>query len=571
MLADGDANANDIRKEDGGRTSDAGSLLGLMTETAEQDKVIVWGTDSRCDDPELAEFEMLECQELEAYLVEEGEDFVGLADRNDIQLQSSSCCKSTIEQATGKRRDEGKSILQSAGEQESNSSLFSESAEISRTEWNSDTDGFVSCQSTILTLDNTKDSAVRFQTLDSLNIASKDANQPSHSSRRSTIHQKDVDMNLNAKAHSEDVVLQAHLNNGVVPCKDVTDECEKNNNQRNEAGNIISERECDKGRNTEHKGLATETKSHEESNAKMDRSTQADEATDVNYTPHKTCTKGTQSSLECKAIKKQGPFDNTLKKQNSFDKSFKKQPSFDSSLKKQHSFDNTLKKQGSYENSVTSSSVSLERRKPWGSPSRPATPTSPKTNSSSPKRRPPGSPAKVQGIRALSLERSDSPQRGLNQTVKLPSKTSLSSGIPKPVMPQQKEPEPRKSSPPQKPKNVRPKIITYVRKNPQTKPQVTDAPLEASTPPIRLSSYPDPPPHKDGKDVSQPKSTPVLCSTNLLFDKYRQEMQKAGYHSSGMVSTGMKPPSNTVPQRPDRKSDSFHEDIPEKYPKEVRN
>ena len=571
VLADGDANANDIRKEDGGRTSDACSLLGLMTETAEQDKVIVWGTDSRCDDPELAEFEMLECQELEAYLVEEGEDFVGLADRNDIQLKSSSCCKSTIEQGTGKRRDEGKSILQGAGEQESNSSFFSESTEISRAEWKSDTEGFVSCQSTILTLDNTKDSAVMFQTPDSLNITSKEANQPCHSSRRSTINQKDVDMNLNAKAPSEDVVLQAHLNNRVVPCKDGTDECERNNNQRNEAGSNISEPECDEGRNTEHKGLATERESHEGSNAKMDRSTQADDDTDVNYTPHKTCTKGTQSSFESKAIQKQGPFDNTLKKQDSFDKAFKKQPSFDSPLKKQHSFDNTLRKQGSYENSVTSSSVSLEKRKPWGSPSRPTTPTSPKTNSSSPKRRPPGSPAKVQGVRALSLERSNSPQRGLNQTVKLPSKTSLSSGIPKPVMSQQKEPESRKSSPPQKPKNVRPKIITYVRKNPQAKPQVTDVPLEASTPPIRLSSYSDPAAHKDGKDGSQPKSTSVLCSSNLLFDKYRQELHKAGYHSSGMLSTGIKPPTSTIPQRPGRKSDSFHEETPEKYHKEVRN
>lgn len=560
VLADGDANANDIQREDCGRTGDTGSLSGLQTETAEQGKVIVWGTDSQCDDPELAEFEMLECQELEAYVVEDGEDFVGLADRKDIQ--ASSCSKATVEMATiNKNREETKSIPHGASELECSASLVSESTEVSRTELNSEADVFVSCLSTISTMDNAMDTErARVK-------ASQRVDHPSHSPGKRTIHQKDVDMNLNSTV--EDVVSQVQVNNGVVPCKDVIDECRKNNNQRNKAGSTVSERDCDQGRNTEHKGLATE-KSHEESNTKMDKSTQADEPTDVNYSPCKTSTKGTQSSLESKAVKKQGSFDNTLKKQNSFDKSFKKQPSFENTFRKQHSFDNTLKQQGSFENSVTTSSSSLERRKPWGSPSRPATPTSPKTTSSSPKRRPPGSPAKVQGIRALSLER-DSPQRALSQTVKLPGKTSLSSGIPKPVMPQQKESEPRKSSPPQKPKNVRPKIITYVRKNPQATPQVTDAPLEASTLPLRLSSYPSPPAHKDLKVGCQPKSTPVLCSSNLLFDKYRQEMQKAGYHPPGMVVTGMKPPSSTIPQRLGGKSDSFHKDIPEKNLQEVRN
>ncbi len=598
VLADGDANANEIRTEDGGRTDDTSTLLGLMTETAEQDKVIIWGTDSQCDDPELAEFEMLECQELEAYLVGEGEDFVGLADRKELQERPPSCCKATIEQATdNKSGEERKSILHGASEQESSASHVSESREASRTELSSETDVFVSCLSTISSMDTTMDTAGRTQTTDSWHIASGPystisedltlisqtcntisekgkachrANHPSLSSGKSTIHWQDVDMNLNSTVHSEEVISQVQVSNGVVPCKDVIDEHRKNNNQRNKAGNAISEGDCDRG-STENKGLPTAKNSHEESNTKMDKSTQADEAPDVNYSPHKTGTKGTQSSVESKAIKKQGSFDNTLKKQNSFDKTFKKQPSFENTLKKQLSFDNTLKKQGSFENTVTSSSSSLERRKPWGSPSRPATPTSPKTTSCSPKRRPPGSPAKVQGIRALSLERSNSPQRSLSQTVKLPGKTSLSSGIPKPVLPQQKESEPRRSSPPQKPKNVRPKIITYVRKNTQAKPQVTDAPLEASTHPQRLSSYTSPPAHKDPKVGPQPKSTPVLCSSNLLFDKYRQEMQKAGYYPAGMAVTGMKPPSSTISQRPSGKSDSFHEDMPEKYLHEVRN
>lgn len=593
VLADGDANANDIQTEDGRRMGDTDTLSGLMTETGEQDKVIIWGTDSQCDDPELAEFEMLECQELEAYLVEEGEDFVGLADRKEFQGQPSSCAKATAEQATdNKSREERRSVLRGASENESSASHVSENREASKTELSSETDVFVTCLSTTSIMDT----AGMTQTTDSWHIASgpcstisedptlvsqtcntaagrgkssQRADQPSLSSGQSTTQRKDVDVNLNSTVHSEDVVSQ--VNNGVAPCTDVIDECRKNNNQRNKAGNTISELDCDQGRSTEHKCLPTTKKSHEESNTKMDKSTQADEAPDVNYSPHKTGTKGTQSSTESKAIKKQASFDNTLKKQNSFDKSFKKQPSFENAFKKQLSFDDTLKKQGSYENSATASSSSLERRKPWGSPSRPATPNSPKTTSCSPKRRPSGSPAKVQGVRAVSLERGDSPQRGLSQTVKPAGKTGVSSGIPKPFVPQQREPEPRRSSPPQKPKNVRPKIITYVRKNPQAKPQVTDAPLEASTHPLRLSSYSSPPAHKDLKVGPQPKSTPVLCSSNLLFDKYRQEMQKAGYYPPGTAVTGMKPPSSTVPQRLSGKSDSFHEDVSEKHLQEVRN
>lgn len=536
-LADGDSNANDIQKEDGGRTADSDSLS--------HEKVIIWGPESHCDDPELAEFEMLECQELEAYLVEDGEDFVGLGDRKDVQVPPLSCSKDTVKQATFNMNS-----LHGAAEQES------ESTEVSRTEMNSDADVFVSCLSTISTVDNAMDTPDRAsKEADSSKEASVKAchraDDPSHTSRKSTIKQKDVDMNLNSAVKAGDFVSEVCKNIGVVMCRGVTDECSGNNNQGSDAGSTISERE------TERKVLATAQKSHGESSNKMNKSTQADEATDANYSRYKT--KGTQSSLQSKAVKKQGSFDNPLKKQNSFDKSCNKQPSFENTFKKQHSFDNTLKKQGSFENST-----SLERRKPWGSPSRPAAPTSPKTTSSSPKRCPPGSPAKVQGLRALIFERSDS----TNQTAKLSAKSSLS-GIPKPVIPQQKDPEPTKSSLPQKPRNIRPKIITYVRKSPQAKPQGTEGQLEAST--LPLTSYPTPPTYKDQKVGAQPKPALVLCSSNPLFDKYRQEMQKAGLHPPGTVVTGIKPPSSIKPQRLDRKSESFHEDVSEKRLQEVRN
>ncbi|XP_029963551.1 microtubule-associated tumor suppressor candidate 2 [Salarias fasciatus] len=565
VLADGDANANEIRVEDDGKTGDTGSLLGPPSETTEPDKVIIWGTDSQCDDPELAEFEMLECQELEAYLVEDGEDFVGLAERNQLQEHHSSCSTATLEQESDNSREERKPVVREASEQESSASHVSESREASRNELSSETDVFVTCLSTVSSMVTAADTVGRTQITDSWQFASGPqstisedltlasqivsdrgkADHPSLSARKSTIQHKEVDVNLNSTVRSEDAGSHARVSNAVL-CKEVRDEHRKSNNMENKAGNPVLGGDCNRGRSTEHKSLP---KVFEESNTKMDKSTQADES------PPKTGTRRAQS-IDPKAMRKQGSFDNTLKKQNSFDRSFKKQPSFEYSLKKQLSFDNSLKKPGSAEHTVVPGSSSLERRKPWVSPSRSVSPASPKNTSCSPKRRPPGSPAKVQGSRALSLERSDSPYRGLSQPVKPPGKTSLSSGIPKPVMPQQKESEPRRSSPPQKPKNVRPKIITYVRKNPQAKPQGPDAPHET-----RLSSYTIPPPHKDPKAATQPKSTPVLCSSNLLFDKYRQEMQKAGYCPPG----GMKPPGSTIPQRLGGKSDSFHEDMPEKY------
>ncbi|KAM3874733.1 microtubule-associated tumor suppressor candidate 2-like [Diretmus argenteus] len=600
VLPDGDANANDIRTEDGGRTGDTGTLSGLMSETAEQDKVIIWGTDSQCDDPELAEFEMLECQELEAYLVEDGEDFVGLGDRNVHYNQPSSSNNVTLEPTmnAGNSREERKTTRHGASEPEQNASRVSDSRGVAecaaRTECSSETDVFVSCLSTMSSLGGSLasalDTAGRTQTSDSwhipcgpyrtisedLTLASQScttisdrsrASQHPLSSGISTTQKKDVNMNRNSAIPPEDIIFEAQVSNGVVLCQehieDVIDEHKKNLNQRNKRGNTVSidgdrDRRGSTGEAVDQKALHTATETHEESNKKMDKSTQADETADMNCNSPKTGPR----AVEPKAIKKQTSFDKTLNKQNSFDKTLKKQPSFESSLKKP-SFDNTLKKQRSFENTRSSSPSSLERRRPWGSPSRPVTPLSPKTTSS-PKRRPPDSPARVQSIRVPILERSDSPQTGAG-SAKQPSKVCGSSGIPKLVPPPQKEPETRRSSPPQKPKHVRPKIITYVRKSPQAKPQVADAPHETSTLPQRISSYSGPPAPKDPNAGPPHKAQVVLCSSNMLFDRYRQDMQRAGYHPPGVAVTVGKTPSNAVPHNLSGKSESFHGEPPNKY------
>ncbi|XP_076002309.1 uncharacterized protein LOC142995210 [Genypterus blacodes] len=560
-LADGDANANEIRAEDEERT---GTLSGLKTQTAEQDKAIIWGTDSQCDDPELAEFERLECQELEAYVVEDGEDFVGLTERKEPPRHSSSGCKTTAE------RKERKLLPHNTNRQEANACDGSKSRDVAdsvpRTDLGSETDAFVSCLSNMSSQGESfataMDTAGRTQTTDSWHVAygpcgtisedltlasqscntiservkaSRRAEKPSPSSGISTIQHKDL--NSNAVVPSEDVTTEAQGRNGPGSCKAHNEEHKRSVQQTNQHASAVSfEGKGDTG-SSDHRGSSTATTTQEESNKRNDKSTQADDAAGVTHSPSKT---GTKATTESKAIKKQGSFDNSFRKQNSFDKTSKKQPLFESPLKKQHSFDNTVKKQGSFENTVHAASSSLERRRPWGSPSRAATPASPKMATGSPRRKPPGSPAKVPGVRALSLERGD---RAVNQAVKQVGKVGLSSGIPKPVT---KEPDDRRSSPPQKPKHVRPKIITYVRKNPQANAQVPDAPQEASTLPQRLASYSGLPAHKDSK---------VLCSSNLLFDKYRQELQKAAHYPAGAKAS-----SSNATHKLSTKSGSFHEE-----------
>ncbi|XP_077397123.1 microtubule-associated tumor suppressor candidate 2 isoform X2 [Festucalex cinctus] len=391
--APADGNANDIRTDDerggGGRSAGSDAL-------SERDKVVIWGTDSQCDDPELAEFEMLECQELEAYLVEEGDDFVGLRERSKDQPPSS-----------------GGTAAEPA------------------TETDVDNHG---------------------RTL------------PSRTENADQILESWVDLNLNS---TKDLVSQAH-------------ELNKNNNQKNNAT-----------KGTQHKASPVRINS-------TNKSTEADES----VSPHKT------KVAQTKVVKKQGSFDNSLKKQNSFDRSFKKQLSFENTAK------------NSLENLTRSSS--LERRKPWVSSSRPVTPASPR-------KQPPASPAKAQSARV--------------------PKTSLGSGIPKPVVPLQKDSDPKRSSSPPKSKNVRPKIITCVRKNPQGKLQGTDTAPEATTHRSKQSSCSSMAAHADPKVGPLSKGSQVLSSS--ILDKYRQDM-------SGHGSSGMKPGAGS----------GHLEDIPGKCPQE---
>ncbi|RVE63894.1 hypothetical protein OJAV_G00140840 [Oryzias javanicus] len=145
-----------------------------------------------------------------------------------------------------------------------------------------------------------------------------------------------------------------------------------------------------------------------------------------------------------------------------------------------------------------------------------------------------------------------------NSFQRAPVKTTVStSGIPRaPLNNQQSSPNsnPKESSPSPKLKfkGVRPKIITYVRKSPQIKPQTTDGPYQVSSLPSRLSTYTNtqtPASFKDSsfKPETETQRVPILSASNLLYDKYRQEMQ-ASMIPPGMQSRSIRTPghSNTV-------------------------
>lgn len=458
MESSGDANANNIQKDIGTRTE---KESGMKTSKTEQ--VDIPEGNSQCDDPELAEFEMLECQDLE-----EVEDFVGLTERKELQKQLVSKSNTTAQATTSNKEDE-KSNAHS---------------EIS-------SDIFMTCVSTMSAIETAGKTTESWHVSEDLTLASfSEKVKAPHA--QSTTQAKNMDMNQNSTLRSG-----AQASNGEI--------------QDKKKDELLSNNSRDK-------------RSDSKLQSQLDKSTQANETPAIlNYGPAKTGIRRSQSSLEPKAANKQVTYNDALRKQNSFSHGVRKQPSFENSMKKPLSFDNGIKRQGSLENTAALS-LSIDRRKPWGSPSRNVTTNIMQRNaSSSPRRRPPSSsPAKVQSVRAASLERSET-----SQSVKLP-KTCPSTSLPKPLTPPLKDQEPKK--------NVRPKIITYVRKSPQVKPD----------------SY-----------GAQPKVT-----SNMLFDKYRQEIQKTGFYPPGMAMMGNKVTAGTSVCRLGSKSGSFHEDMPENYNQE---
>ncbi|KAI4892038.1 hypothetical protein NFI96_000732 [Prochilodus magdalenae] len=582
---DGDANANQIQSKDG-RTLEETSFV---SHGEEQGKIIIWGTDSQYDDPELAEFEMLECQELEAFLVESEDTYV--KDAGAIPGERSTNILETEDPQVSSKNEASQA---DAKEQENVSHVsISKEAEtcLAKTEVSSDNDVFISCHSTMSSFGGSLASALEhagqtqtaeswpaqtgtYRTLsEDLTFASQSCLTISDRSRGS-LHADGthIDLNLNTTTLLEEPLLEAQekqLAENVLTYKESSGQLR---NGKNECNLSIM------NANNEHNevGLASEySVGHQEAPVEEERAKIREECKNLDAkniaAPPNSCQPFGSEDKQSPTVTKIPQDSNPSQSEETFDMNHKssKPGSKGTPTHCAVTEPKLYQKQASFQTTRSSSPSSLERRKPWCSPSSPATPPSPK-NTGSPRRRLLSSPAKTVSPKAPNQEPTGSPQRGTSG-LKQPSKSYLSTGIPKPIPPQPpaKTDFPQKSSPPQKPKNVRPKIITYVRNSPQAKPHSAEGPYEASTLPSRLTAYASSPATKEQK-VGGPKGSPVLSSSNVLYDKYRQELQKGGYYSPpGLMMSGIRPPSHTMPHKLVGKSESFHGELPDRYIHEV--
>ncbi|KAF4103875.1 microtubule-associated tumor suppressor candidate 2 [Onychostoma macrolepis] len=594
---DGDANANEIQRGDGGTTLEATETLSsVVSHTEEHVKMIIQGTDSPCDDPELAEFEMLESQELE-------DDEESSIPKGDVKGALST----NMMQTEAMSLKDGKRFSQFISrEQESIICPQSTSKEmvtsIARTEFSSENDVFVSCLSTMSSLGGSLASALdhagRTQSSDSwhapsgpyrtlsedLTLASQSCLTISdkcrssvhtdgmhHQAGKSTMHVGSVDLNLNSTTLPEEPILEAQENK---PATDfvIYESSGQLTNGMSECSIARIKKVPNESGSTSQDNLGESGVHVKEYQGTEDRAPNLKTISSEKKSCQPLVSDNTQSSLHNRRFSHDSAGDiNKLKSQD--EESHKialktsKLSSKDSPVHSGGSEPQSYKKQASFEKTRSSSASSLERRRPWGSPSRHETPPSPKITCS-PRKQPPSSPAKPISTREASQERNETLQRGTTG-LRQPSKSFLSnsSSLPKPAILQQPtraECESKKSSPPQKPKNVRPKIITYVRKSPQTKP-MSEGPYEVSTLPPRLTPYSSSPTSKESKAEGS-RGSPVLSSSNILYDKYRQEVQRSGYYSPpGLMASGIKPPSHTVPHKLVGKSESFHGELPDQY------
>ncbi|XP_042316920.1 microtubule-associated tumor suppressor candidate 2 [Sceloporus undulatus] len=164
----------------------------------------------------------------------------------------------------------------------------------------------------------------------------------------------------------------------------------------------------------------------------------------------------------------------------------------------------------------------------------------------------------------------------LSLSSKVPNKTACNSGIPKPILIHSKDSQPAKEdgecyctekpenqmeAKPEipKPKHVRPKIITYIRRNPQAISQLDHTFVPAGLP------------------YSPPACTMPIATTeqkcsndgdnkpgNILYDKFKPDLQKPRIYSSGLVVSGIKSSSHHFGQM----NDKFLQEVDERPMKE---
>ncbi|XP_057165466.1 microtubule-associated tumor suppressor candidate 2 isoform X2 [Ursus arctos] len=165
--------------------------------------------------------------------------------------------------------------------------------------------------------------------------------------------------------------------------------------------------------------------------------------------------------------------------------------------------------------------------------------------------------------------------RLLNTPPKVPDKSTCPSGIPEPVFPhsedtpssqegmenQQVEKTEERTEPKPiilpKPKHVRPKIITYIRRSPQALGQVDTSLLPVGLPYAPPTcTMPLPKEEKAAGGELKPSAN--------LYEKYKPDLQKPRVFSSGLMVSGIKPPGHHFSQM----SEKFLQEVTERPGKE---
>lgn len=618
FTSSGDDNANRIasitHQEGRGLVEVTGfstsSIPPLVRQTDSPDKMVIWGSEQQCMEPELREFELLDCQEIHTFLrnrneedneqeEEDGESYRDGKDEGPMSISSSSTASSA---SVGVRRNDNSNKVVNRVQRDKEKRIGCHSTEeldkyvpgsiekrdiqLSKDRWKgglkeskSETNVFVSSLSAVA-LSGSLSSALDSSGTAAFTSLSKSKTSTSPNAINTT----------SAQTSRRAASVDANQNSPPMHPREKYD-CPQYCGQEQR----LEERNLPRNKLSSDGGLGQRRKAGFEERVLPPRRQQL--VRPLCQTEMGRERNLTETGTVLPSPLNVSPESHTNRSNRKFEKSSLREPSDFSHLYNtagvyqlkqptQREASPVSKQPSANIQSISGPNSSIQEKKPQtqltyrrncSSPNKTGVEPRSSTPPLSPLRTPQGSPRRQPSMYLISRNVSGAPRhvpQGFNPAIqtsaqgygnsslRAPVKTNIStSGIPKaPPYIQQSSPNsnPKESSPSPKlkPKGVRPKIITYVRKNPQFKPQASDGPYQVSSLPSRLSTYAQsqtPNTFKDAsKDPSKPdaenRGAPVLSASNVLYDKYRQEMQ-ANSFPAGMQSRSIRAPghTNTVP------------------------